>query len=57
MLCGMAKTNKDRTGLRDKAHRMLAKPGETVQMLARLGFGDRTPPTPRWALETRLRLA
>ena len=36
------------------AHDMLAKPGETVQMLGRLGNGPRTPFTPRWPLETRL---
>jgi len=36
------------------AHRMLAKPGETVQMLGRLGFGPRTSRTPRWPLETRI---
>ena len=36
------------------AHDMLAKPGETVQMLGRLGYGPDTPFTPRWPLETRL---
>lgn len=36
------------------AHEMLAKPGETVQMLGRLGYGPETPVTPRWPLETRL---
>ena len=30
------------------AHEMLAAPGETVQMLGRLGFGPETPVTPRW---------
>jgi len=37
-----------------QAHSMLAKPGETVQMLGRLGFGPATPRTPRWSLETRI---
>ncbi|MEM9850565.1 MAG: twin-arginine translocation pathway signal protein, partial [Pseudomonadota bacterium] len=36
-----------------KAHSLLAKPGETVQMLARLGYGPASNPTPRWGLETR----
>lgn len=36
------------------AHNMLAKPGETVQMLGRLGYGPETPVTPRWPLETRI---
>lgn len=36
------------------AHEMLAKPGETVQMLGRLGYGPETPFTPRWPLETRI---
>lgn len=31
-----------------------APPGETVQMLGLLGYGARTPRTPRWPLETRL---
>ncbi|MEL7467635.1 MAG: twin-arginine translocation pathway signal protein [Pseudomonadota bacterium] len=38
-------------------HQLLAKPGQTVQMLGRLGYGPQTPRTPRWALETRLRNA
>ncbi len=37
-----------------KAHDLLAKPGETVQMLGRVGYGPQTPQTPRWPLETRL---
>lgn len=37
-----------------EAHRMLAKPGETVQMLGRLGYGPKTARTPRWPLETRI---
>lgn len=38
----------------NSAHEMLAKPGETVQMLGRLGYGPETPFTPRWPLETRI---
>jgi len=38
-----------------KAHSMLAQTGETVQMLARLGYGPSQNPAPRWPLETRLR--
>ncbi|MHA7773050.1 Acg family FMN-binding oxidoreductase [Roseibium sp. M-1] len=37
-----------------QAHQLLAKPDETVQMLGRLGFGPKTPRTPRWPLETRI---
>lgn len=37
-----------------EAHELLAKPGETVQMLGRLGYGPATPPSPRWSLETRI---
>jgi len=36
------------------AHDMLAKPGHTVQMLGRLGFGPNVQETPRWPLETRI---
>ncbi|GHB39000.1 hypothetical protein GCM10007094_30590 [Pseudovibrio japonicus] len=35
-------------------HEMLAGPGETVQMLARLGYGPQIDPSPRWPLETRV---
>ncbi len=38
-------------------HTEFAAPGETVQMLGLLGYADRTPRTPRWPLETRLRNA
>lgn len=38
----------------EQAHQMLAGPGETVQMLGRLGYGPKIPRTPRWSLETRL---
>ena len=37
-----------------EAHRLLAKSGETVQMLGRLGYGPQTSRTPRWPLETRM---
>lgn len=37
-----------------KTHEMLAKPGQTVQMLGRLGFGPTVGPSPRWPLETRI---
>ncbi len=36
------------------AHEMLAKPGHTVQMLGRLGFGPTVQASPRWPLETRI---
>lgn len=38
-----------------QAHDRLAAPGETVQMLGRLGYAQAVPPAPRWELETRLR--
>lgn len=38
-----------------KAHSLLAGPGETVQMLGRLGHGPQVGPSPRWPLEARLR--
>ena len=31
------------------------QPGERVQMLARLGYGEDTGPAPRWPLETRVK--
>jgi nitroreductase len=31
-----------------------AKPGQRVQMLVRLGYGDRPAPTPRWPLQAKL---
>ncbi|MEM9636949.1 MAG: twin-arginine translocation pathway signal protein [Pseudomonadota bacterium] len=37
-----------------RAHDLLAAPGQTVQMLGRLGYGPRTPRSPRWPLETKL---
>ncbi|MCV3270462.1 Acg family FMN-binding oxidoreductase [Roseobacter sinensis] len=36
------------------AHKRLAGPGQTVQMLGRLGYGPDVPRTPRWPLETKL---
>lgn len=36
------------------AHQMLAKNGETVQMLGRLGYGPTVSKSPRWPLETRI---
>lgn len=38
----------------DQVYQMLAKDGETVQMLARVGYGSTTIATPRWASETRI---
>lgn len=37
-----------------RAHTLLARPGETVQMLGRLGYGPQVTQTPRWRLETRM---
>jgi hypothetical protein len=37
-----------------KSHKMLAKSGETVQMLGRLGYGPSVPQSPRWPLEAKL---
>lgn len=37
-----------------KARKLLASPGETVQMLGRVGYAPRAAPSPRWPLETRL---
>ncbi|MEM6340132.1 MAG: twin-arginine translocation pathway signal protein [Pseudomonadota bacterium] len=34
-------------------HDLLAGPGQTVQMLGRLGYGPQTPRTPRWPLEAK----
>lgn len=36
-------------------HDLLAKSGETVQMLGRLGYGPETPQSPRWPLEEKLK--
>jgi hypothetical protein len=40
-----------------RAHALLAGPGETVQMLGRIGYGPTVPQTPRWPLESRLKNA
>jgi hypothetical protein len=40
-----------------RAHDLLAEPGETVQMLGRLGYGPDAPRSPRWPLEARMRHA
>ena len=37
-----------------QVHEMLAVPGETVQMLGRLGYGPAIDASPRWPLETRI---
>lgn len=37
-----------------QVHEMLTAPGETVQMLGRLGYGSAIDPSPRWPLETRI---
>jgi hypothetical protein len=38
-----------------QAHELLAAPGQTVQMLGRLGYGPTIAPSPRWPLEAKLR--
>ena len=40
-----------------EAHERLANPGETVQMLGRLGYGPTVAPSPRWPLTTRIETA
>jgi hypothetical protein len=37
-----------------EVHKVLAAPGETVQMLGRLGYGPAIDASPRWPLETRI---
>lgn len=37
-----------------QVHELLAVPGETVQMLGRLGYGPEIDASPRWPLETRI---
>ncbi|MBV1868885.1 MAG: twin-arginine translocation pathway signal protein [Marinosulfonomonas sp.] len=37
-----------------QVHEFLAAPGETVQMLGRLGYGPAIDASPRWSLETRI---
>ncbi len=38
----------------DAAHALLAVPGQTVQMLGRLGYGPAVAASPRWPLEAKL---
>lgn len=33
---------------------LIAQPGQTVQMLSRIGYGPRLAPAPRWPLESRM---
>ena len=40
--------------LYQRVHQMLAEPGETVQMLGRIGYGPKVGPSPRWPLERRM---
>lgn len=35
-------------------HERLAQPGETIQMLARIGYGEPIGPSPRWPLASRV---
>lgn len=35
-------------------HALLAEPGDTLQMLGRLGYGPTVPETPRWPVEAKL---
>jgi len=37
-----------------EVHEMLAQPGETVQMWARIGYSPAVPPSPRWPLDAKL---
>ena len=37
-----------------KAHEMMARPGETVQMWARLGYSPKVPQSPRWPIEAKI---
>lgn len=41
--------------LRTKAHALLAPDGDTVQMLARVGYAAVSDPSPRWALATKIK--
>ena len=45
------------SGLFKRIHAILgAKQSERLQMLARIGYGPRVEPAPRWPLETHLRV-
>jgi len=37
-----------------QAHEMMAEPGETIQMWARIGYSPEVPPSPRWPLDAKL---
>ena len=37
-----------------EVHDMLAEPGETIQMLGRIGYAPPVGPSPRWPLESRM---
>ncbi|WLD58534.1 twin-arginine translocation pathway signal protein [Salinispirillum sp. LH 10-3-1] len=39
----------------ETAHRELARTGETVQMLGRLGYAAPVPQTPRWSLDDKIK--
>lgn len=39
------------------AHQTLAQPGQTVQMLGRLGYAEAVPQTPRWSLDDKITLS
>lgn len=43
--------------LRSQIHERFATGAETIQMLGRLGYGPKTPQTPRWPLEERIKKA
>ena len=40
-----------------EVHDLLAPPGDTVQMLVRLGYATAVPPSPRWPLAERITAA
>ena len=37
-----------------RVHKLLAEDGHTIQMLARLGYAESVPPSPRWPLEAKI---
>lgn len=37
-----------------KIHELLVSPGETIQMLGRLGYGLAVPVSPRWPVEAKI---
>ena len=42
------------TELYQEVHSMLAPSGGTIQMLGRVGYGPKAPPSPRWPLERKI---